>query len=207
MAKAKAIFLNMAPFPAIIYFQVWASGGRTPENLLVMAASLLAWCALVIMVAYRWDRPGYFDWAIAGYFVVVLGLLWWRPAEGVRFIDRYAATGVYIALFAAAFFPPLLGLAPFTMQFAKKSAPPEVWETSIFIRINLIMTYVWAGIFAVGIILSFFPSLLMKTIIPNVLIIGFGFPFNRLFPDLYLKRLGLPPRAELKGPAEGNDHR
>jgi len=39
----------------------------------------------------------------------------------------------------------------------------------------------------------------MKVVIPHILIIGFGFPFNAFFPDFYLKRLGLPSRAEQRG--------
>ena len=58
------------------------------------------------------------------------------------------------------------------------------------------MTFVWAGIFAAGIVLSLYPSLMMRTILPNGLILCFGFPFNSRFPDYYLRRLGLPTRAE-----------
>ena len=71
----------------------------------------------------------------------------------------------------------------------------------LFVKINLIMNYVWAGIFAVGIVLSLYPSIIMKTIIPNGLIVFFGFPFNARFPNFYLKRLGLPSLAEQKSMA------
>jgi hypothetical protein len=38
----------------------------------------------------------------------------------------------------------------------------------------------------------------VKVVIPNLLILGFWFPFNRIFPDLYLRRVGLPARAEMR---------
>ncbi len=196
LSKAKTSFLNLASFPALIFFQVWATPARAPEAMTALAFVMLAWCIGILWVAYRWDKPGYFDWAITVYFIAVSGFLLISPESARALISRYAATGVFVCLFSAAFFPPLLGMEPFTCHFAKKASPPESWGNPVFIRINLIMTYVWAGIFAVGAILSLYPSLMMRAIIPNVLILCFGFPFNRLFPDYYLKRLGLPSLAE-----------
>lgn len=199
ISKPKRFFLYVGPFPSLIFFQVWATADRTPESLLILSLSMLAYCALILVIASRWDQPGYFDWAVAGYFTVICGFLLLWPDGAALFISRYAATGIYVSLFGAAFFPPLLGMDPFTYHYAKKSAPPESWGQPIFVKINLIMTFVWAGIFAVAIALSLYPSIIMKTIIPNGLILFFGFPFNSRFPDYYLKRLGLPTLAHQKG--------
>jgi len=198
LSKPKEFFLNAGPFPVLIFFQVWATPERAMGSLLILAFSMLAYCSLILVIASRWDEPGYFDWAIAGYFTVVCGSLLLWPDKAAGFFGHYAATGIYVCLFGAAFFPPLLGMDPFTYHYAKKSAPPESWSHPIFVRINLIMTFVWAGIFGVGIALSFYPSIIMKTIIPNVLILFFGFPFNSRFPNYYLKRLGLPSLVEQK---------
>ena len=203
-SKAKQFFLVAAGFPALIFYLFWMKPYRTQEQMLLMAGAMLAYCALIVVLAYRWDKPGYFDWAIACYFLVVIALLLAAPESAVAWICRYGATGVYTCLFGAAFLPPLAGKDPFTLHFAKKSTPQETWNNPIFIRINQLMTYVWAAIFAVNTVLSLYPSLTMKIIIPHVLILGFGIPFNRLFPDLYLKRLGLPSRAELRRMAGEN---
>jgi multimeric flavodoxin WrbA len=199
ISKPKQFFLYAGPFPSLIFFQVWATADRTPESLLISSLSMLAYCALILVIASRWDQPGYFDWAIAGYFMVICGFLLLWPDGAARFLAHYAATGVYVCLFGAACFPPLLGMDPFTYHYAKKSAPPESWGHPIFVKINLIMTFVWAGIFGVGIALSLYPSIIMKTIIPNGIILFFGFPFNSRFPNYYLKRLGLPSPAEQRG--------
>jgi multimeric flavodoxin WrbA len=201
ISKPKQFFLHAGPFPALIFFQIWAAAGRTPESFFILALLMFAYCALILVIASRWDRPGYFDWAIAGYFAATCGFLLLWPDGVAGFLGRYAATGIYVCLFGAAFFPPLLGMDPFTYHYAKKSAPPESWSHPIFIKINLIMTYVWAGIFAVGIALSLYPSIIMKTIIPNGLIVFFGFPFNARFPNFYLKQLGLPTLSEQRGMA------
>jgi SCP-2 sterol transfer family len=63
LSKPKALFLNAGPFPALIFFQIWTGVGRTPESLLLSALLMLAYCGLIIVVASRWDQPGYFDWA------------------------------------------------------------------------------------------------------------------------------------------------
>lgn len=88
---------------------------------------------------------------------------------------------------------------PFTVRHAGKTAPPDVRENPIFLKINRIMTFAWAGFFAVCMVLTLHPSVLMKVVLPNLLIPGIGLPFNSLFPDFfYLKRLGLPSRSERK---------
>jgi hypothetical protein len=53
------------------------------------------------------------------------------------------------------------------------------------------MTYVWVGMFALCIVLSLYPSVVTRALIPIALIVGFGIPFNFRFPDFYLRRLGL----------------
>jgi hypothetical protein len=101
-------------------------------------------------------------------------------------------TGIYGCLFAAAFFPPVFGMEPFTCHYAKKYAPEAVWNNPVFLRINRIMTYAWAGIFAFSALLSLYPSVITRAVIPLGIILCVGLPFNLRFPDFYLKRLGLP---------------
>jgi threonine/homoserine/homoserine lactone efflux protein len=36
---------------------------------------------------------------------------------------------------------------PFTVDYAKEQAPPEVWHTEVFKRINLVLSSVWAAVF------------------------------------------------------------
>jgi putative sterol carrier protein len=196
--KAQQVFLYSAPFPPLAFFKIWASMGRDSASLLIAAAAMLTYCAIILILARRWDKPGYFDWAVSAYFLVItVSLALWPEAAG-GILTHYSVTCIYLCLFAAAFVPPILGFDPFTYHYAKKSAPQAVWGTSAFITINRIMTYVWAGIFAVCIILSLYPSVWTRAVIPISLILGVGFPFNALFPDYYLRRLGLPGLAEMR---------
>ena len=154
---------------------------------------MLAYCLIILALAWKWDRPSYFDWTVSAYFLIVTVLLFIWPASTGTVIKRYAATGIYLCLFAASFLPPVLGFAPFTLQYARKYAPQSVWETPIFVTINRIMTFTWAGIFGVCILVSLYPSIVTQAVVPITIIIGVGVPFNIRFPNHYLKRLGLPP--------------
>ncbi len=193
LTRPRKIFLYVAPFLGLAFFKVWAGRGiDSPERLLAAAAAVLAYCVVVTLLAFRWDRPSYFDWVITAYFAVVTSFLVLSPETAGKLLARYSVTGIYICLFAAAFFPPLLGMEPFTYHYAKKYAPEEVWGNPIFVRVNRIMTQVWQALFALCMVVSLYPSVMTRALIPLSLLLGIGLPFNLRFPDYYLKRLGLP---------------
>ena len=202
LSKPKQILVYVAPFPALAFFKIWAASSPQPSSLTVIALAMLAYCALMIGIAYRWDKPSYFDWAVTVYFAVVSASLFLWPEAASALFSTYAVSGIYACLFSAAFFPPLLGMDPFTYHYAKKYTPQEYWENPIFVRINRIMTYVWAGLFALCLLLSLYPSLITRALIPLALILGIGIPFNVRFPDLYLRRLGLPSLVEQRRMAQ-----
>jgi putative sterol carrier protein len=196
LTRPRQIFLYVAPFLGLAFFKVWAGRGiDSPERLLAAAAAVLAYCVVVTLLAFRWDRPSYFDWVITAYFAVVTSFLLLSPETAGKLLARYSVTGIYICLFAAAFFPPLFGMEPFTYHYAKKYAPEEVWDNPIFVRVNRIMTQVWQALFAVCMVVSLYPSVVTRALIPLSLLLGIGLPFNLRFPDYYLKRLGLPSLA------------
>jgi putative sterol carrier protein/putative NADPH-quinone reductase len=196
LSKAKQGFLYGAPFPALAFYKIWGAFTPSANSLLLVSLLLFAYCALVVAIAYRWDTPTYFDWVTAAYFALLSGTLLLWPEGAGRFLSHYPVTGIYACLFAAAFFPPLLGMDPFTDHYARKFSPPEVWGNPVFVRINRIMTWVWSGIFAACILLSLYPSIITRAFLPLALILGVGIPFNVRFPDYYLKRLGLPSLAQ-----------
>ncbi len=192
--KVQQWFLSVAPFLLLTVFQVAAEKGGVPTGrLLEVAAAVLACCIVAVLIAYRWGRPGYFDWAVTAYLAVITAALALWPQPAGRVLARYSVTGIYLCLFAAAFFPPLLGLPPFTVHYARKRAPEALWENPLFMRVNRIMTYAWAGLFALCFLVSLHPSWIARFLGPMALLLGLGGPFNRRFPDYYLRRLGLPP--------------
>ncbi len=196
--KTMERFLLFAPFIPLASFKIWASTPRPVASLLTAACIMAAVCIGIIILAYRVDKPSYFDWAISAYFITAALLLSLLPEIGRTIFTNYAVTGIFLCLFLASFLPPVMGMEPFTYHFARKTAPPEVWKNPLFIRINMIMTYVWAGVFASCILLSLYPSVITRAIIPLSLVIFLGIPFNMRFPDFYLKKKRLPSRAEMR---------
>ncbi|MBI5248832.1 MAG: NAD(P)H-dependent oxidoreductase [Desulfomonile tiedjei] len=199
LGKARQVFLYVAPFPALVFFKIWISLGRDPGSLFIVAGSMLAYCSICLALALRWDKPTYFDWAIWAYFLAIsLSLVLWKEATAPILVE-YAITGVYLCLFGAAFLPPILRLDPFTYHYAKKLVPQAFWSTPVFANINRVMTFVWAGIFAICGLLSLYPSSVTRALVPISMIVGLGIPFNLLFPDYYLKSIGLPTMAAMRG--------
>ncbi|MFZ0928372.1 MAG: SCP2 sterol-binding domain-containing protein [Syntrophobacteraceae bacterium] len=196
--KYQQIFLYTAPFVPLAFFKIWASTAVNTGNMLTVACAMLVCCFLVLAIAWRWDKPTYFDWTISAYFLTVVILLFLWPEPAGKVLHRYAVTGIYLCLFSAAFLPAILGFAPFTLHYARKWTPPILWENPIFLKINRTMTFTWAGIFAICIILSLYPSVITRAVVPISLIVGVGVPFNIRFPDHYLRRLGLPPLAAMR---------
>jgi putative sterol carrier protein len=198
ISTARQVFLYVAPFPALAFFKIWASLGVTISSLTLGSLVLFCYCCAIIALALRWDKPTYFDWVVGGYFALVSSGLLILPGTFGPFLIDYAVTGIYACLFAAAFFPPLFGYEPFTYHYAKKGTPREFWDNPLFLRINRIITLAWSAIFAVAIASSLYPSVVTRALIPLGLILGVGLPISLRFPDYYLKKQGLPSRAELR---------
>jgi energy-converting hydrogenase Eha subunit A len=150
--RHQQIFLYVAPFVPLVFFKIWASIAVDTGSLLTVACAMLVCCLLVLGLAWRWDKPTYFDWTISAYFLTVAILLSVWPGPAGKVLQRYAVTGIYLCLFSASFLPPILGFAPFTLHYARKSTPQSLWENPIFLKINRIMTFTWAGIFGISII-------------------------------------------------------
>jgi tryptophan-rich sensory protein len=79
---------------------------------------------------------------------------------------------------------------PFTEQYARESAPPEVWETPTFKRINRLLTTVWGAVFALSAILGVIAQQTesstarewLNWILPIVLVVG-GFKFTAWYAE------------------------
>lgn len=54
---------------------------------------------------------------------------------------------VALAVFAVG---SILVRQPFTIQYAKESAPKELWTNPVFIHVNYVLTWVWAVAFIIG---------------------------------------------------------
>lgn len=61
---------------------------------------------------------------------------------------------IYAAL-AAVTFGSILAKIPFTLQYARGMVDRTLWEKPGFIRVNILMTGVWGGVFVINLLLSY----------------------------------------------------
>ncbi len=79
------------------------------------------------------------------FFAVFLPIALASPDAGVR---PYLAALALGTLGVAATASLLVG-KPFTVALARRSTPPELWDDPLFLRVNTVITAVWAASFTV----------------------------------------------------------
>lgn len=61
---------------------------------------------------------------------------------------------------------------PWTLQFAKRMAPPERWSARAFVEGNRFLSRIWALIFVLSLLMAAFgQSALVLFVLPNVLLV------------------------------------
>jgi multimeric flavodoxin WrbA/putative sterol carrier protein len=135
--------------------------------------------------------------------------VWMGPA--FAWPARHPVAALYAVLFLVAVLPPLLGREVFTTYFARKSTPPAVWKTDIFLAINRRLTTLWALLFAAGFASALLPGLLhyrgflwealFEALVPAALMLGIGASANKLYPKYYQRKLGIVAAAGTDTPS------
>ena len=134
-------------------FVVWVVYGflaglrRWPAG---VAFGVLASIGLLSLEASRHIKVKLMDWVLLGYFVI---------AAIATFLIRSAAFPTYSSvviwgLYAAVTWASIIVGAPFSLQYARESAPPESWHTLAFLRANWVISMVWGLAFSVNIVLA-----------------------------------------------------
>ena len=104
-------------------------------------------------------------------------------------------TTIYVILFFIAFIPPILGNKPFTFYISRGSYPDVIVKSDIFLKITNTISYIWAGIFIVALVLvqiEYSPYSASNILIsngvaflPQILI---GIPVSIYLPKYFMKR-------------------
>jgi hypothetical protein len=141
-------FSGIAPW---IVMSVFTSPGRFEEAV----GAALGLSLLVLLVSYRRGIPIHLlELFGVAFFVVfaVLGLV--ASPDIIRWLELWAGELANIALAAFAAFT-LLIRRPFTLAYAKDTTPQEHWDSPVFLRINYVITAVWAGAFSFNAVVGF----------------------------------------------------
>ena len=199
--------LPYLPFIAIMAFFIvgkvfeFQTSPMKATTLILSVSGLWAW------VHFRHSSPvSPIHKGMVGFLVLATFAFWVWPAKAGRLMAAYPAAALYAVLFLVAVVPPLIGREVFTMYFARKTAPPAVWETDIFKTINYHLSGLWALLF----FCSFVSGLLagieifsgplygitFEVLLPAILMLGIGLPVTRRYPDYYQRKLGLTPAIQ-----------
>ncbi|MFJ5304451.1 hypothetical protein [Streptomyces sp. NPDC088350] len=80
------------------------------------------------------------------FFVVMAGVALTDPASGLQHWICALANGTLAATALAS----LAVRRPFTLAFARAEVPQEFWNAPRFIRVNMVLTTIWASAFTLG---------------------------------------------------------
>ncbi|MFE5737483.1 hypothetical protein [Streptomyces celluloflavus] len=134
------------------------------------------------------------------FFAALTALAFARPDSGLQAYGSALSVG-WLALIA------WLSVAvrrPFTMAIARRMAPPEVWETPLFRRINTVLTAVWALSFTLTAIAQAIVSAQDLSLIFSVLVQAAGFilpiRFTAAYPERararFFREFGVRPESQ-----------
>jgi hypothetical protein len=133
------------------------------------------------------------EWSTVGYFAALTAIAFARQDSGLQDYTGALSLG-WLALTAWA---TLAVKRPFTLGIARRQAPPELWKSPVFLRINVVLTSVWAAAFTVtaAILTAVSAAGLGEAVSIPVQVAGFVLP--ALFTSRYPERV----RARMAGTA------
>ncbi|WP_326619621.1 hypothetical protein OG863_20045 [Streptomyces decoyicus] len=134
------------------------------------------------------------------YFTALGVLAFTRPDSGLQLYGSALSMG-WLALIA---WVSIAVRRPFTMAIARRMAPPEVWHTPLFRRINVVLTSVWAASFTLTAIAQTVVSAYEVNVIFSIVIqiAGFVLPvrFTAAYPERararFMESSGAPTAAQ-----------
>ncbi|WP_030988812.1 hypothetical protein [Streptomyces sp. NRRL S-1813] len=118
------------------------------------------------------------------YFTALGVLAFSRPDSGLQLYGSALSMG-WLALIA---WVSIAVQRPFTMAIARRMAPPEVWHTPLFRRINVVLTSVWAVSFTLTAIAQTVVSAYAVNVIFSIVIQIAGFVLPVRFTAAYPER-------------------
>ena len=120
--------------------------------------------------------------------LAVIGLL--ASGDLIRWLEKWSGEMSSLALAAFTFGSLLVG-DPFTLPYAKETTPREYWDFPVFLRINRVITLVWALAFTLAAAAGLYGDAVLDQpdnfwtawIIPIAAML-FAFSFSEWYPDV-----------------------
>ncbi|MCK5050265.1 MAG: NAD(P)H-dependent oxidoreductase [Candidatus Cloacimonetes bacterium] len=191
----KAIIKNL-PFAGVIALNVLSEASmHSLEAMKPFVLIINIILILNLLLAMKMKISTYFMFGLTG--VAVLGgisvLVF--PLLGEIYLHNIIV-GLYLGLFIVAAFPPLFKMKPFTFEFSVKDYPKAITEGQQFLKINLIINYIWVFLFAVAIVLTKVQyssdsgiQMIASTVVPILLQVIIGIPLTLKLPKILMQKV------------------
>lgn len=181
------IFFPLACWPSIpLFFLMQAKFGVVQASF-----SALIYSLFYTIVAMGFSRQTRLDFAVVLFWLTGLVLTLVNAELLPGYFSGWFSTFLYLSLFLCAYLPMVAGAQPFTIQFAKRNTPEELWQTDHFFKTNEIMSLGWATLFLINICITLLGGFYAQIVVPLLLVLVVGIPFNLKFPSFYLKTKGI----------------
>jgi len=112
-------------------------------------SSALALGSAVAILCINWirgDSPKMLEWSDVVYFTALTIVIAFASTGTRTWLELWGGEVANIALLVIVV-ASILVRQPFTLQYAKEDAPPEMWEEPHFLRANYVISWVWAAAF------------------------------------------------------------
>jgi len=194
--KVLRLISKIIPFVAVITLNVFAIGAGYRMYLIQPIAIIVAVVLIAnLILAFSIKVKDHFSIGISA--IGILGVIstFIFPSLGQLYIENVIA-GLYLGLFFAAIIPPIFNIKPFTVDISKGAYPEVIVKSDLFRKVNNIMSYVWAVLFFVAIILTILPysedsgtQIILSTLIPIIPLLVIGVPVTKYMPDWLNQRV------------------
>jgi len=196
------IFFGVACWPSIVLFFLL----QQKFGVVQASFSALVYALFYTIIAMGFDRQTRLDLGVVLFWVTGLIVTFFNGELLPGYFSGRFSTFLYLSLFLCAYLPMVAGAQPFTIQFAKRNTPEEFQQTDYFFKTNRIMSLGWAGLFLFIICITLTGGFYAQIVIPLLLVLIIGIPFNLKFPKFYLQTKGIDLTAMSSSLQKATNH-
>ncbi len=188
--------IKSLPFAGVIILNILSEASmHSLETMKLFVLIINIILILNLLIATKMKISTYFMFGITG--VAILGgiSVFAIPLLGEIYLHNIIV-GLYLGLFIVAAFPPLFRMKPFTFEFSVKDYPKAITEGQQFLKINLIINYIWVALFALAIVLTKVQyssdsgiQTIAVTVVPILLQVIIGIPLTVKLPKILMQKV------------------
>lgn len=195
-------FSGIAPW---VLMSVLSGPGRFEEA----ASAALGLALLTLWVGSRRGIPVHLLEVFTAVYFFALAVVGLVASDGtIRWMELWAGelTNIALAVFAVV---TLLIRRPFTLAYARDTTPREYWDSPLFVRVNYVISAVWAGAFTVSAIVGFYGDAVLRDSdnfwtgwILQLASLFFAVTFTEFYPDYAQAKMAQNTSSEGSAPTD-----